>query len=225
MNSVVIKYWKFLNYIFFLVRPLKKHFPHNFLPHWSFCFWQRRPRCHAKLSEKGTASAVFSKSPPFGDLKCFSRKDVQHSVSKGMSKKKKKSNREPWIWKSSRYGGWDAWVETKNKRHRAAGRTGSPTMTTLDIHWRVGDFYRDPRIYFFLFKPKREGGSWAKWGPPQCLHQSCGLCFMSSERQPKCLQECGEFPSPVFPKPGLFFVFFQRTWGKRGKPSKLASVD
>lgn len=43
--------------------------------------------------------------------------------------------------------------------------------------------------------------------------------FMSSERQPKCLQECGEFSSSVFPKP----EFFLKKGKKRRKRNKLVS--
>lgn len=40
--------------------------------------------------------------------------------------------------------------------------------------------------------------------------------FMSSERQPKCLQECGEFSSSVFPKP----EFFLKKGKKEGNGTK-----
>lgn len=45
--------------------------------------------------------------------------------------------------------------------------------------------------------------------------------FMSSERQPKCLQECGEFSSSVFPKPEFFFL--KEKEKKRRKRNKLVS--
>lgn len=61
-------------------------------------------------------------------------------------------------------------------------------MATLAIPWRGGKV---------RWKEEKEG----RRNEPPGFQRWFGF-FMLSERQPKCLQECGEFSSSVFPEPG-----------------------
>lgn len=100
----------------------------------------------------------------------------------------------------------------KNKRHRAAGRAGSPTSRHTLMCRR---FYRDPRIYFFCSSQKEEKEGVELSGGHHSASTRAVVCVLCQVKgNQNASKNVGNFPLQSSPSQVSFF-FFSKDRGKK----------
>lgn len=94
----------------------------------------------------------------------------------------------------------------KNKRHRAAGRAGSPTSRHTLMCRRL---YRDPRIYFFCSSQKEEKEGVELSGGHHSASTRAVVCVLCQVKgNQNASKNVGNFPLQSSPSQVSFFSFF-----------------